>query len=158
MFLNIFGTMRFRITTGLSAEEIRDALSEHIEPKVFFRNYLKNKPKLLEGDINTRNFRLRRVETHRSIIKVDLQGDIIKREGYNIVDISASYPWADIIIYSCILLYSLYSSYNDLISILIILSMGFIIFIFGRGKYIMDAETGRDEIFKIIKGNRIENI
>lgn len=36
--------------------------------------------------------------------------------------------------------------------------MGFIIFIFGRGKYIMDAETGRDEIFKIIKGNRIENI
>lgn len=34
--------MRFRITTGLSAEEIRDALSEHIEPKVFFRNYLKN--------------------------------------------------------------------------------------------------------------------
>lgn len=31
--------MRFRITTGLSAEEIRDALSEHIEPKVFFRNY-----------------------------------------------------------------------------------------------------------------------
>ena len=39
--------MRFRITTGLSAEEIRDALSKHIEPKVIFRNYLQNKPKLL---------------------------------------------------------------------------------------------------------------
>ena len=35
LFLNICGTMRFRITTGLSAEEIRDALSEHIESKVF---------------------------------------------------------------------------------------------------------------------------
>jgi len=64
--------MRFRITTGLSAEEIRDALSEHIESKVFFRNYLKNKPKLFEGDINTRSFRLRKIETYRSITKVTL--------------------------------------------------------------------------------------
>ena len=87
-----------------------------------------------------------------------LQGNIIKREGYNIVDVSALYPWTEIIIYSCILLYALYSSYNDLTSLFIILSIGFIIFIFGRGKYIMDTETGRDEIFKIIKGNSIENI
>lgn len=57
-----------------------------------FRNYLKNKPKLFEGDINTRSFRLRKIETYRSITKVTLQGDIIKREGYNIVDISALYP------------------------------------------------------------------
>ncbi|HFK5506070.1 hypothetical protein [Elizabethkingia anophelis] len=150
--------MRFRITTGLSAEEIRDALSKHIEPKVIFRNYLQNKPKLFEGNISTTNFELRRIETHRSITKVTLQGNIIKREGYNIVDVSALYPWTEIIIYSCILLYALYSSYNDLTSLFIILSIGFIIFIFGRGKYIMDTVTGRDEIFKIIKGNSIENI
>ena len=72
--------MRFRITTGLSAEEIRDALSEHIEPKVFFRNYLKNKPKLFEGDINTRNFRLRRIETHRSIIKEIFKEILLKEK------------------------------------------------------------------------------
>lgn len=72
--------MRFRITTGLSAEEIRDALSKHIEPKVIFRNYLQNKPKLFEGNISTTNFELRRIETHRSITKVTLQGILLSEK------------------------------------------------------------------------------
>lgn len=155
--------MKYRITTGLSVGEIRDAISENTEPIVRFRNYLKNKHKMFEGYVSGNNFTLKNIETYRSIASTTIKGKIIEKGNYNTVEFSAIYPWGNIIFYEVFFLLFLFMNYDkregfSLVSLLIVVALGFVIFIFIRGKYIMDAETARDKIFKIIKGNSIENI